>query len=84
MTKPFTTVINEVPIEIYDLQDHPIPEQRGFYYNLPCDEDEKVHPAEIVLAGPHPTKEAALEAAKAFILDALKEIPSPSIVPDQS
>jgi hypothetical protein len=67
--------ILKVPFDIVDLTP---PECRqlgepGFYYSIPMDESEKVHPSELFLAGPFETHEAAIDAARDFIRDALKD-----------
>lgn len=63
---------DRVSVMIYDLTEveHPGLEP-GFYYDIPVDDDAFI--AEVRLEGPYPTREAALDAAQAFISDAMTD-----------
>lgn len=65
--------VSGVPIDVYDLHDAPQPMKPGFYYCIPCDEDERVHPAEVVLAGPYQSHQEALDAGLEFVRMAMEE-----------
>lgn len=68
------SAVNEVPFEIFDFHlDTPEGLESGFYYAIPLAEEDKVAPDEVALAGPYPTKQEAIEAARDFIRDALTD-----------
>lgn len=67
MIEPDLAALREVPIEIYDFASNPAEGlEPGFYYNIPTPLS-----TEVFVAGPHPTRVAALDAARAFIQDCL-------------
>lgn len=69
MSDVLTEAIREVPVEIYDFtKDTPDGLLAGFYYSIPMPESVI---REIPLHGPHETRGAALDAARAFIADCL-------------
>jgi hypothetical protein len=70
-----------IQIRVFDFSvaDWLKPEKRGHYYDVGADEPvENAGPLELVLDGPHPSRQAALDAAKDYINDAVTEHSCPS------
>lgn len=69
---------NIFPVDIYDLTSNAgLDVARGFYFHIPLDPETgeilRQSDAVVHLAGPHDTRDAALEAARSFIREALAE-----------
>lgn len=75
MQFPVAIEMDEDPIEIhvYDFTGpvRPTGIKPGFFYNIPVEDEEEGEPEILSMRGPYPSYETALDAAKAFVADAL-------------